>query len=128
MGQGHRLRLAVNLLNGSTLAGILVATAGGARVRPAGEGLLAGSGYRLPLPAASAFCLGNVLVTRLGHAEFTGRRFVSCRCTPVFPSTIELSPPSNPPLWPFLQHRFHSDDRLRLDSFPGQLVIFCLLL
>ncbi len=72
MGQGHRLRLAVNLLNGSTLAGILVATAGGARLRPAGEGLLAGPGYRLPLPAASAFCLGNVLVTKLGHAEFTG--------------------------------------------------------
>ena len=72
MRPGHRLRLAVNLLNGSTLAGILVATAGGARVRPAGEGLLAGSGYRLPLPAASAFCLGNVLVTRLGHAEFIG--------------------------------------------------------
>ena len=72
MCPGHRLRMAVNVLNGSTLAGILVATAGGARLRPAGEGLLAGSGYRLPVPAASAFCLGNVLVTRLGHAEFTG--------------------------------------------------------
>jgi hypothetical protein len=72
MRPGHRLRLAVNLLNGSTLAGILVAAASGARLRPAGEGLLAGSGYRMPLPAASAFCLGNVLVTRLGHAEFTG--------------------------------------------------------
>ena len=72
MRPGHRLRMAVNVLNGSTLAGILVATAGGARLRPAGEGLLAGSGYRLPLPAASAFCLGNVLVTKLGQAEFTG--------------------------------------------------------
>ena len=72
MRAAYRLRLAANALNGSTLAGIVVATAGGATLRPAGNGLLAGSGYRLPVPAPPAFCLGNVLVTRLGHAEFTG--------------------------------------------------------
>ena len=31
-----------------------------------------GAGYRLPVPPAPAFCLGNVLVTRLGYATFTG--------------------------------------------------------
>ena len=72
MRPAYRLRLAANLVNGSTLAGIVVATAGGATLRPAGDGLLAGSGYRPPVPAPSAFCLGNVLVTKLGHAEFTG--------------------------------------------------------
>ena len=72
MHPGHRLRLAANVLNGSTLAGIVVASAGGARLRPAGGGLLVGSGYRLPVPRAAAFCLGNVLVTRLDHAAFTG--------------------------------------------------------
>ena len=72
MRPAYRLRLAVNLLNGSTLAGTLVARAGGARLRPAGDGLLAGAGYRLPIPPPAAFCLGNVLVTRLSHAEFTG--------------------------------------------------------
>jgi hypothetical protein len=72
MHPGHRLRLAANVLNGSTLAGIVVASAGGARLRPAGDGLLAGSGYQPPVPQAAAFCLGNVLVTRLDHAAFTG--------------------------------------------------------
>ena len=72
MHPAHRLRLTANVLNGSTLAGIVVASAGGARLRPAGDGLLVGSGYQLPVPRAAAFCLGNVLVTRLDHAAFTG--------------------------------------------------------
>ena len=49
-----------------------MASAGGARLRPAGDGLLVGAGYRLPVPPAPAFCVGNVLVTRLGYATFTG--------------------------------------------------------
>jgi hypothetical protein len=71
MGPGYRLRLAANVINGSTLAGVMVATIGRAELRPAGDGLLAGSGYRLPVPAAAAFCLGNVMVTRLSHDAFT---------------------------------------------------------
>jgi hypothetical protein len=71
MRPGHRLRLAANAVNGSTLAGILVASIGRARPHPAGNGLLVGSGYRLPVPPAPAFCLGSVLVTRLDHAAFT---------------------------------------------------------
>ena len=60
----HRVRFAVNLANGSTLAGLGVALAGRARLARSADGLLAGTGYRLPVPAAPAFTLGNVIVTR----------------------------------------------------------------
>jgi hypothetical protein len=60
----HRVRLAVNLLNGSTLAGLAVSRAGGARVARYPDGLLAGTGYRLPVPPAPAFTLGNVIIAR----------------------------------------------------------------
>ena len=61
----HRIRLAVNLLNGSTLAGLGVSRAGRARLaRLTDEGLLVGTGYRLPVPTAPAFTLGNVILTR----------------------------------------------------------------
>lgn len=59
------MRLAVNLANGSTLAGLGVALAGRARLVRTADGLLAGTGYRLPVPAVPAFTLGNVIVTRL---------------------------------------------------------------
>ncbi|HVT66151.1 MAG TPA: hypothetical protein VHF26_00270 [Trebonia sp.] len=60
----HRVRLAVNLLNGSTLAGLAVSRAGGARLARFPGGLLVGTGYRLPVPPAPAFTLGNVIITR----------------------------------------------------------------
>ena len=60
----YRARLAVNLLNGSTLAGLAAAKAGGARLARLPDGLLAGTGYRLPVPSAPAFTLGNVIITR----------------------------------------------------------------
>jgi hypothetical protein len=68
MRGAHRVRLAVNLFNGSTLAGVLMAAAGRARLTRAGDGLLVALGYRLPVPPAAAFCLGNVIVTRLDAA------------------------------------------------------------
>ena len=58
------MRLAVNLANGSTVAGLGVALAGRARLARTADGLLAGTGYRLPVPAVPAFTLGNVIVTR----------------------------------------------------------------
>lgn len=58
------VRLAVNLVNGSTLAGLAVARIGGARLSRCPEGLLAGTGYRLPVPSAPAFTMGNVIITR----------------------------------------------------------------
>jgi hypothetical protein len=58
------LRAGVNLANGSTLAGLGVAALGGARVKRGPERLFVGTGYRLPVPPAPAFCLGNVIITR----------------------------------------------------------------
>ncbi|MBV9093920.1 MAG: hypothetical protein JO132_08605 [Streptosporangiaceae bacterium] len=62
----HRLRIrqAVNLANGSTPAGLGVAAIGAARLARGPDGLLVGTGYRLPVPPAPAFCLGNVIITR----------------------------------------------------------------
>jgi hypothetical protein len=59
----YRVRLAVNLLNGSTLAGLGAAKAGGARLARFPDGLLVAASYRLPVPSAPAFTLGNVIIT-----------------------------------------------------------------
>jgi nitroreductase len=56
------LRAWINLANGSTLAGLGVAALGGARVARSADRLFTGTGYRLPVPPAPAFCLGNVIV------------------------------------------------------------------
>ena len=63
----HRLRQVVNLVNGSTIAGAGVALAGGAfagggRLIGGPEGLLTATGYRLAVPAAPAFTVGNVII------------------------------------------------------------------
>src|SRR5258708_1826651 len=63
------LRAWINLANGSTLAGLGVAAFGGARVARSADRLLVGTGYRLPVPPAPAFCLGNVIVTRLNGLD-----------------------------------------------------------
>jgi hypothetical protein len=68
-----RVRQAVNLVNGSTLAGLGVAALGGAKVSRSADGLLTGTGYRLPVPPAPAFCVGNVIVTR-GDVMVPGSR------------------------------------------------------
>jgi hypothetical protein len=59
-----RVRRVVNLANGSTLAGLGVAALGRAAVSRSVDGLYLGTGYRLPVPPAPAFCLGNVIMTR----------------------------------------------------------------
>lgn len=64
MDPRHRVRLAVNIVNGSTAFGVLVAALGRARLARGPEGLLVGGGYRLPVPVAPAFCVGNVILTR----------------------------------------------------------------
>lgn len=60
----HRVRLVVNLLNGSTLAGLAVVTVGGASLERLPDGMLVATGYRLRIPPAPAFTLGNVIITR----------------------------------------------------------------
>ena len=64
MRAAHRVRLVVNLVNGSTLAGLLVAAAGRSTLARAADGLLVGVRYRLPVPVAPAFTVGNVILAR----------------------------------------------------------------
>jgi hypothetical protein len=71
----HRLRLALNLVNGSTLCGLAVARLGRARLAGCPGGLLAGTGYRLPVPSAPAFTLGNVIITRRHSIDPEGNLF-----------------------------------------------------
>lgn len=75
MRAGLRTRQVVNLANGSTLAGLGVAAIGRARVGRAPDGLYTGTGYRLPVPPAPAFCLGNVIVTRYDAIDPESRLF-----------------------------------------------------
>jgi hypothetical protein len=70
-----RIRQAVNLVNGSTLAGLGVATLGGAAIARSVDGLFTGTGYRLPVPPAPAFCVGNVIVTRQDAIDPGSRLF-----------------------------------------------------
>ena len=60
----------VNLLNGSTLAGLAAARAGGATLARFPNGLLVATGYHLPVPPAPAFTLGNVIITRRPSLAF----------------------------------------------------------
>jgi hypothetical protein len=66
----HRARLWVNLVNGSTLAGLAAARIGGATLAKLPNGLLVATGYRLPVPPAPAYTLGNVIITRRATLAF----------------------------------------------------------
>jgi len=70
-----RVRQVVNVVNGSTLAGLGIAAAGGASIARSADGLFAGTGYRLPVPPAPAFCVGNVIVTRRDAIDPGSRLF-----------------------------------------------------
>jgi hypothetical protein len=58
------VRQVVNWLNLSTLSGLLLAAVGGATVTRAGRGTYLATGFRWRFPVASAFTLGNVILTR----------------------------------------------------------------
>ena len=64
----HQFRQVVNLVNGSTIAGVGIALAGGARLAREPAGLLTASGYRLAVPAAPAFTVGNVIIVNRRRA------------------------------------------------------------
>jgi hypothetical protein len=59
-----RVRAVANAVNGSTLLGLAVAAAGRARLRRGPRGLLLATGYAYRFPAAGAFTVGNVVLTR----------------------------------------------------------------
>jgi hypothetical protein len=69
----HRVRQVINIINLSTALGLLVGWLGRAKFANGPEGLILGYGYRIPLPPASAFTLGNVVLFR-GADDIHGRR------------------------------------------------------
>lgn len=72
MRAAYRVRTAVNLVNGATLLGAMIALAGRARLSRGPDGLLIGVGYRLPVPVAPAFCVGGVIITRMDRQSLAG--------------------------------------------------------
>ena len=95
----HRwqLRLVLNLVNLSTPVGALLALLGGARLRRGPRGLLLASGYRLPVPSAPAFTVGDVVISSrasgyveerpglLAHEERHSWQYVACLGVPMVP-------------------------------------------
>lgn len=69
----HRVRLLINVINLSTPLGLVLAVAGRARLKIGPEGLLLGYNYRMPVPPAPAFTVGNVVLFKRGQ-EYLVRR------------------------------------------------------
>ncbi len=69
LSAAHRVRAIGNALNLSTVLGLGLGLAGGARLRRGPDALVLAEGYRLPLPKASAFTVGNVVLVPGGTAE-----------------------------------------------------------
>jgi hypothetical protein len=65
----HRARAAVNVVNLSTPLGLLIALIGAGRLERGPRGLVYARGYRLPVPPAPAFTVGNVILFRLGEDD-----------------------------------------------------------
>jgi hypothetical protein len=63
----YRVRQIVNALNGSTLLGLVLAKAYGARLEPAPDGLVLARGARDAVPRADAFTVGNVILVRVAE-------------------------------------------------------------
>ena len=68
------LRLVVNLVNGSTLLGLLVGVLGRAHFARGPRGLVLCTSYRLGFPNNPAFTLGNVIISRKDAAELVTRQ------------------------------------------------------
>ena len=63
---GHRVRQAVNAVNLSTLAGLLLAASEGARLERGPDGLVLARGATGTFPKAGAVTVGNVVILRTG--------------------------------------------------------------
>ncbi|TDE44222.1 hypothetical protein E1295_25440 [Nonomuraea mesophila] len=63
MDKRFRFRCVANCLNLATPLGLLVSVLGGATRQPGPNGLILAFGYRHRFPAASAFTIGNVVLT-----------------------------------------------------------------
>ena len=94
---GGTVKAVVNTVNLSTPFGLLVAAVGRARPRLGPRGLVLATGYRLPVPVARAFTVGNVVLTRttegyveqrpalLAHEERHSWQYVACLGLPMVP-------------------------------------------
>ena len=92
-----RVKQVANLVNGSTVLGLAVGCAGGARFSRGPRGLVLATGFRLSLPWAGAFTVGNVVTTRhdadwlrarpglLRHEERHSWQYVVCLGLPMLP-------------------------------------------
>lgn len=65
MRRQHRVRQVVNWLNLSTPIGLLIGVIGRVRFGRGPDGLILGRRYRLPIPPAPAFTVGNVVLVRI---------------------------------------------------------------
>ncbi len=95
--QSWHVKTVLNAANLSTPVGLLVAALGRARPRLGPRGLVLATGYRLPVPVARAFTVGNVIVTRyedgwleqrpalLAHEERHTWQYVACLGLPMVP-------------------------------------------
>jgi hypothetical protein len=64
MAARHVARGILTALNGTTGAGVLIALATRSKLRRGRHGVLIAEGYRLPVPPASCFTVGSVILTR----------------------------------------------------------------
>lgn len=92
------LRRVANWANGSTPLGMVIASAGGAELRGGPWGLHLASNYRWRFPVASAFTVGDVVISRhdlmamsqrrpglLEHEEAHARQWMACLGLPFLP-------------------------------------------
>lgn len=70
----HHIRRLGNWVNLSTPLGLAVARVGRATVRPGPRGLLLADGYLLGFPVASAFTIGDVLLTSAQWSDWAAER------------------------------------------------------
>ncbi|MDX6259347.1 MAG: hypothetical protein QOH84_1035 [Kribbellaceae bacterium] len=71
--KGQVLKLVWNAVNLSTVVGVLVGGIGRVEFSRGPRGLLYGTGYKLSFPVATAFTIGNVILSKHDRAYFDAR-------------------------------------------------------
>ena len=74
-------RRVVNMINLSTPLGLAVARVGGAAVTRGPRGTVLAAGYRYRFPRASAFTIGNVIISRMTLERLASRERLLCHET-----------------------------------------------
>lgn len=98
MNLPERIKWCANWANGSTALGFAIAAVGRARVATGPRGLYLADGYRLPIPVAGAFTVGNVVVSKgdwevlqrehsqlISHEEQHSWQYAACGGLPFLP-------------------------------------------